>query len=190
MSVDPFRAFVALEIDDASRARFADAAKRLREAQGAPRASYSPPEQMHLTLKFFPALARDHAEALGRSLALFAGAPAPLVGRAADVGAFPSLGRARVVVVPVADPEGRIPAIAAAVEAGAEALGYAREQRSFKPHITLARLREPKNAHGWFDAAALEPVGDVAFTALVLFESTLGANGAVHTPLVRVDLPR
>jgi 2'-5' RNA ligase len=185
---ESFRAFVAFDVDDASVRRIAKLAARLRESARAPRASWSPVDKMHVTVKFFARIEAHHAAAIGDALASFVAPASAIVAPALAVSAFPSLSRASILIVPIDDPVGRLAAIADAVSAHAESLGYAREARAFKPHVTLARTKAPFNARRWLEAIALDPIDRVTFTALTLYKSVLGSNGSEHTAIARAPL--
>ena len=65
------------------------------------------------------------------------------------------------------------------------AIGWEPERRRFRPHITVARLAT------WAPPpACVEPTPPLVFEpeSIVLYRSSLEADGAVHEPLVRVGL--
>lgn len=79
------------------------------------------------------------------------------------------------------------------VARAAEAIDIALERRRFRPHVTIFRMGRRQDAdlaariQGWIDVfAGFEPV---IFTAsnLVLYQSNLGKNGAVYTPLAEFN---
>jgi 2'-5' RNA ligase len=87
------------------------------------------------------------------------------------------------------DDAGVITELAAAVERALMPLGFAPEERSFRPHVTLARLREPADLRRRL-AAAYEPsVKGGRISALTLYESELGGEAPVYTALARAQFP-
>ncbi len=91
--------------------------------------------------------------------------------------------------------EGRnaLVALGAALAAGLEARGFAREERPFAPHLTLARARDPRGSRPAARAVAafVPTVGGLGMQpvdALVLVRSDLGSGPPVHTPLGRFSL--
>lgn len=79
-----------------------------------------------------------------------------------------------------------------------EALGIPREQRAFRPHLTLARI---KNAPPDRDGSRARGLRELlqqyeprrygpafAIEELILFESRLGPQGAVYEPLARLHV--
>lgn len=131
---------------------------------------------MHVTARFFGTVSDPTPLA---ALVPRLARPAPLV-RAAKVDAFPQLRRARVLVLALED-DGTLKAVADEAERAAVALGFAPETRSFRPHLTLARLKEPADVRD-----LVIPVGfEGRATALTLYESKTGAAGPVYTAISR-----
>jgi 2'-5' RNA ligase len=183
------RAFVALEIDGESALRLEAIAEELRGAADAPKARWSPIEKMHLTLKFVPALPKAAVDPLATKLAdRLSGSPAPEIGPTC-LGAFPSTARAQVVVAHLADPTGSLAVLARHAEDAAEELGIDREQRPFRPHVTLARTHHAVDARPWLRQARSE-IPQLRATQVTLFRSDLGPKGSVYVPLARVPFAR
>jgi 2'-5' RNA ligase len=70
--------------------------------------------------------------------------------------------------------------------------GFAKEDRAFRPHLTIARIRRPQNADRLaqihlglqFSAVALR------LDELILFRSELSGNGSKYTAISRHRLER
>jgi 2'-5' RNA ligase len=179
------RAFVALEIDPESARQLEAIAAELRSAPGAPRASWTPLDKMHVTLKFVPALPTVAIEILTTKLAdRLSASPAPEIGPA-RLGAFPSTARASIVVAHLGDPSGGVAALALHAEEAAEELGLERERRRFRPHVTLARTHRPLDARPWLRLVRSD-VPRLRATQITLFRSDLGPKGSVYVPLARL----
>jgi 2'-5' RNA ligase len=81
-------------------------------------------------------------------------------------------------------------AVEAQVSGRLAACGVAREERPYRPHVTLARVRE---AEGLRSAALFETLADRRFgtsrvEAITLFQSRTSPKGVVYTPLHRTRL--
>ena len=162
-----------------------------------------PPDNLHLTLRFFgpeggPVDRGQIAARLRERLET--GCPEPLSLKAAEVSAFGSLRRARIVWVGLVEdgvPEGepgRLLPLQREVETVARDLGLAPETRPFVPHVTLGRLRVPARLAAG-DLSAVRPPGpDAAWSSAFtvrefgLFASFLGPGGAVYQRLDRFSL--
>lgn len=129
------RLFVGIDIDEAIRQRIASFLESLREA--APKARWTKPETFHITLKFIgeTALAREILEAL-RSVQR----PSPKI-EFRGTGFFPSPRSARVFWIGM-ETDDRLSALAMGVDDAVAGLGFPKETRAFKPHLTLARASE------------------------------------------------
>src|SRR5207244_7542987 len=82
-------------------------------------------------------------------------------------------------------------ALADTVDTALGRLGFLREDRAFSPHVTLARVREPRRAPALADALASEATpsfGRVAVREATLMRSDLSPRGARYTPLASAPL--
>jgi 2'-5' RNA ligase len=189
------RLFVALELaPEACRA--AEEVARELKATGAD-VKWVRPESLHLTLKFLgevdPGRLPELQEALRRACA---GARALELGLA-GAGAFPGVRRPQVVWLGLEGQTAELAGLAARVEDEAEALGFARDKRGFKPHLTLGRMRRKRRGAGAPPAGPLaRALAGLAgwqgprFTGsrVSLMHSTLTPAGAVYEPLETVTL--
>jgi 2'-5' RNA ligase len=136
----PLRLFIAIELPEDVRELVEEGVAPLRERF--PRARWVPTRNQHVTLKFlgttWPRLVDDVIRAVGE----VAAAHAPFETRVAELGAFPSARRARVLWVGLEDPAERLARIAEALD-GALAEHFRPEKRGFTPHLTIARFDPP-----------------------------------------------
>lgn len=188
--VESLRVFCAVELPDAVRDSAAAHAARLRRDFPAARASWARPASLHITLKFLG----EVESARVRELSGAAGAAAEGLGSftlsVEEAGTFPPRGAARVLWLGVRDESGNLARLQRRLEEACEAAGFPREPRAFKPHLTLARLRAPKDAHALSEAHRRTAFGPHAFhvSALVVMRSELGPGGSRYTPLSRHSL--
>jgi 2'-5' RNA ligase len=176
------RLFIALEIGDADRIALAHWA---RQAVGEDRGMrVVAPEQVHLTLAFLGHRSPDEIEPLGELVAAFAARPAPALRTAGALWLSPR--RPHVLTVVIDDPTGALAELHDAVWAALEELGFARERRRFRPHLTVARVR-----HGWTaPGGALPPAPerDLSAGSVTLMRSWLGGGPARYEALERAVL--
>ncbi len=156
---------------------------------------WAPPDRWHLTLAFCAAVEDRSRDALVAGLDAVTAEHRPLRLRIAGAGAFPRATRAAVLwagIEPAADQEReRLSELAADVRAACERAGAAPDRRRFAPHLTLARLRHPRDVSPrvW----ALDPYRGPQWSAaeIVLVGSRLGAapgGGALHEPVATFPL--
>ena len=109
------------------------------------RASWSRESSIHLTLKFLgevPAkTVPDFSAAISRAVAGLEPFSVLLEGK----GVFPRRRDPRVLWIGITDPEGKLEDLHSRVEAESFASGFAKEEKRFHPHLTLARLRSQQN---------------------------------------------
>lgn len=143
------------------------------------------PDNIHVTLKFLgwcdPSLVDGIVYMMEQATEFL-----PLRLDVGGVGAFPSVGSARVIWVGAHDPEGKIEKIYRTLDKAAVKYGFKREKRKYVPHITVGRARKkPISLTGelirrFVDRSVLD-VSDI-----VLFSSMLKSTGAEYTVVERV----
>ena len=183
------RAFIAVEVPEATRAGMSAVQDRLRG--DCVDARWSRPEAVHLTLKFLGELGAERVPGIMEALTRGLGSAERFRLRAEGVGTFPSPAAARVVWVGIGGDVARLAALQDAVEAAMAGLGIEREPRPYRPHLTLGRVRRVRRRDAWLkrleELRDLELPGfDVAAVSLV--ESVLGPSGAAYRELGRVAL--
>lgn len=178
------RAFLALEFSDQIKSAIGDLAERLRfSARGA---KWVPSNQLHLTLKFFEDIPQEKIPEVDAAVTAACREARPFSVSLRGLGTFGQAGAARVIWAGISDGNGSLASLARLVEDRLEKMGVPKESRSFNPHVTLCRFREPCRAPAL--AGAIESLkgyecGTFQASELALFSSQLGPSGAVHTLL-------
>jgi 2'-5' RNA ligase len=141
---------------------------------------WSRPDQRHLTLQFLGRVAEldSLTESLDESLRRVA----PFALQLGGGGAFPAPKRASVVWLGASTGAAELDELAAAVTGATAPLGFATEDRPFRPHLTLARAPRPRDLRPLVDRLGTDPAGPPwTVERVVLFESVTRADGAMHT---------
>lgn len=133
------RLFLAINLEPEMRRSVIAATASLRDA--APSLSWVDESRLHLTLKFFGAQPAEALAPLSAAMTDVAGKHRTFRMRVAEIGAFPNFRRARVVWMGV-EREPRLEFLHHDVELASEALGFELDGRPFRPHLTLARVKE------------------------------------------------
>jgi 2'-5' RNA ligase len=150
-----------------------------------------PPGNIHLTLKFLGDIKESDVESVGRAMFASTRRFAPLSITAKGIGAFPSFKRPRVIWIGVCGPIHDLIALQRTLDDNLNAIGFPKEKRPFKGHLTLGRVKDridPKillNAVQAFSGFESEPF---VIDKLVLFKSDLKPSGAVYSKLMEADL--
>lgn len=174
------RAFVAIPLPGQLAAEYLAAQRTLSALRDV---KWVEPANLHLTLKFLGQVARASVPLLGQALARAAARGQPAVLEPGRVMAFPSDRAARVIVVELADASGAVGRLQADVERELAALGHPPEDRAFRTHVTLGRLREGKTDARAALAAVGVPRGAWHVEAFALVESRLGPRGPSYSKL-------
>jgi 2'-5' RNA ligase len=185
-----WRVFCAVELPDVVRTRLADHILRLRKEVPDAAASWSRVENIHLTLKFFGNVEVkriekifEAAERVGKQFSTFQ----------IDVGGtgvFPRPSRPQVLWIGVSDPSGQLSALQKKLEGECAAEGVEKENRAYRPHLTIARLRKPEDARRLADAhlqMRFETI-EVELKEIVVFRSELSPKGSKYTAISAADL--
>jgi 2'-5' RNA ligase len=194
------RLFLAIPISEELRAvigRFMDefrprAARFFEQGRGI---SWVPLPNMHLTLKFFGDVGADGTDRIIRSVEEYVRS---IPGRRMElhgVGSFPRNARSpRVIWIGCRGEVEDMTSDVQGLEYRLERIGWAREKRPFRPHLTIARIRRPP-----LEGAALtslldefreEPFGTWQVNEWILYRSELLASGAVYHSVHRFPLAR
>lgn len=133
------RLFLAINLADDVRRAIIDGTASLREA--APEIRWVDDTRLHLTLKFLGEQPEDVVRGVSDAMDRVAQRHRSFTISVGDIGAFPNFRRARVVWMGIPH-EPRLELLHHDVEVACEGLGFELEGRSFRPHLTLARVRE------------------------------------------------
>ena len=149
------------------------------------------PAQMHVTLRFLGEIDTLLGEAVVSALTGSVPQRPFTIGFGAPSW-WPSHGRPRVLVLPLEQGADRLEALKHAVDRRLPAGTPVEEPRAFRPHLTVARIRDEWQAHARAlqpALAGLSPVPDGGVVdAAILFESRLGPRGPVYHERARLRL--
>ena len=102
---------------------------------------------------------------------------------------FPAPRRPRVIWAGLGDSEERLPPLQRGVEKLAQGLGWPPEEREFRAHLTLGRVRQQKPVARPSPDWLVEPVSLLfAVDSVELIESRLHPTGARYRTLHQVEL--
>jgi RNA 2',3'-cyclic 3'-phosphodiesterase len=177
------RLFTAIELTDSTRAAIAAEQRRIVESlDSGSRVRLVKPEQMHVTLVFIGEVAEERGAAItvlmNRDIPM-----APYRISLGGIGAFPPRGAPRALYVDIVDGADATVALHALV---AGRLGQ-RDERPFRPHVTLGRWRESRPS----DRPKTSPRGAIAaldVASVTLFQSRLSSAGPAYTRLAAARL--
>lgn len=185
------RLFVALELPEEMRTELNKVQDQIRGSL-AVQPRWVVPESMHLTLKFLGGVEEEVVDAITAALDRASGVASEFTLRLGQAGTFGGR-RPRVVWVGLQGQLDRLGALQQAVEAELSPLGFPAEDRTYQPHLTLARVQSDMRRADAdslkASAAGVRPRAVRArFTEVALMRSTLTRNGAVYERLAVAPL--
>ena len=186
---DKIRTFIAISLPESVLQAMGRAQDKLRRlGQGI---RWVRKEGIHLTLKFLGDVDTDRVENIHMAMERASQGASPFVLTGEGIGVFPDLRRPRVIWIGLSGDLQVLFALQANLESQLKGLGFPKEKRPFKGHLTLGRVKGRLGATEL--RKALEGLGSFqtdAFTvqSVALFQSTLRPQGAVYTKLVEVFL--
>ena len=190
---DDIRAFLAVQLPDDVTAALGHLADQIARA-GVGGLRPIRPENMHLTLKFFGNVNARQVEAIVDTVTHTAKTIRPFTLRLGNVGAYPNNRSPRVLwvgldgdVAPLQDTHRRI-------ETALEQIGIKPDSREFRPHLTVARIRDRathadrrRAAEALFSAEFRSGLS-VPVDRVTLMRSVLLPEGPQYTSLAEIPL--
>ena len=182
------RLFLAIELSNDVRGHLVAARQRLEA--GLPKIAYTRAENLHLTLKFLGDVEEKKLEAINTSLAMIRSSAIEL--RGAGIDCFPSRGPIRIVAARLEGSVAPLRALVERIEQRCRFLGFEKEQRAYRPHVTLGRARPVLSAK--FRQLAHDATVDLwpgpVFSPreFVLMNSQLSDKGSIYSVVARFPI--
>jgi RNA 2',3'-cyclic 3'-phosphodiesterase len=182
------RLFAAIELPDDARRHLFDVAKEVRrrlEAIGkVPPVSWTKESNLHVTLKFLGDVPDAQVPAVIDALKEVRQGPPALRLFTHRLNGFPSKDAARVIVARVLGDVDRLIALHATIEEQCAAIGFAKENRRYQPHVTIGRPREAlRGVWDVIEGATIDRFPGLEFEAdsFSLVQSKLNPGGAIYS---------
>ncbi len=148
-------------------------------------------EGIHLTLKFLGDVDADRVENIHMAIERASKGTSPFVLAGEGIGVFPDFGRPRVIWIGLSGDLQVLFALQANLESQLKGLGFQKEKRPFKGHLTLGRVKGRLGASELrkaFEGLGTFQTDAFRVQSVALFQSTLRPQGAVYTKLTEVFL--
>ena len=182
-----WRLFCAFELPESLRARISQHSQRVRDATPEAAASWSRPENIHLTVKFFGNVDQQRISVISAAATRVVKEFSPVRIEVGKTGVFPRPSRPQVLWIGIDDPSRGLAKLHKQLEDEFAREGFSKEDRAFRPHLTIARIRKPHNSDRLAEAHLGMEFSSVAIdlSELVLFRSELSSGGSKYTPISR-----
>jgi len=178
------RAFIAIDLPESIRAELRRKQASFRSV--CPEARWTQPQGIHLTLKFLGEISDRQVREVCEGLKKLARIESFTIGLK-GFGFFPDARRPRVFWAGVDAPPNLLQ-LAEQVEEAMAKIGFAREERAFRPHLTLARFRVPQAQpalQALLSQQGEQDLGKFEVSEFFLFESKLSPQGAEYRKVER-----
>ncbi len=187
------RIFLAVELSSNIREKLSSLQQQLKKML--PPINWVRPESIHLTLKFLgyvePSLVSQLLsvlEPIGKKQTIFSI-------HVQGLGVFPQVKHPRIFWVGLTGDTEALKNFVLEIEAVLEPLGFPPEEKSYHPHLTLARIKREnaKVGSAFIQTRALEcaqHLGTVIVDRFTLFQSDLDSSGARYSSLWTVPFSR
>lgn len=153
--------------------------------------SWTRHEGMHLTLKFLGETEEKMLPEIETVLGIAVAGVMPFSVDVSGMGTFPDIKRPRVIWIGLKEDGDSLVRLQRSVEEEFKVIGFPAENRGFTPHITLGRIRSPKNGERLL--TLIEEEKDIELDGFEvsnvhLMRSELKPTGAIYTELFTVEL--
>lgn len=183
------RSFLAIELPSAIAKGIGRVQHDLKQSHADVR--WIEPSRIHLTLKFFGNIDEEVCDEIMDTVGKAVSGVKPFTLNVKGLGAFPRWKNPGVVWLGVEDGGGVVKPLQRAIEECLQEIGYPREAREFKPHLTLGRVRsgkgKPELLRRMEDLLHIN-LGEFRVERLVLFKSDLRPTGPIYTELRAIKL--
>lgn len=191
-AVKKIRAFIALKTPPDWDQKLTELQRDLKQRFESRTFRWVNPEQIHITLRFFGWLSSAHLDEVTSNLAQIATAHQPFTLTCGGLGCFPNPNRPRVFWAGLSGDLAEAASLQREISAVTHNFGEPPEGRPFKPHLTLARLKEPQRQ----EVSDLQHVVERGFKIestwrideILLMQSHLSPQGSQYETLARCKI--
>ncbi len=141
-------------------------------------------EKFHVTLNFLGEVDESKLSDVERILSLIGEGVSPFEMEINGFGGFPSLRKPRVLFVDLSD-NNELSRFQLGLEERLEAIGFARENRRFKSHVTVGRIKRYSSLRGAISSP--EPLS-FKISEIAIMRSVLHKKGSEYTCLWMLKL--
>jgi RNA 2',3'-cyclic 3'-phosphodiesterase len=183
------RTFIALPLPELITTRIYDIQEQLKSYRLPVR--WVKPENIHLTLKYLGEISAGTIDGIAQVIKDTVRECSPLMLHAKGLGVFPGIKRPRILWVGISGDTLLLAGIQANLEINLEKQGFPKENRVFKSHLTLGRIKDdihPKNLSDILRSFSDFTSESFEAKELVLYQSELKPSGALYTKLQTIYL--
>lgn len=183
------RTFIAIPLSGRIKEELLKLQEELKKSQA--QVKWVRPEGTHLTLKFLGNVEGEKILEIEEAVAKKTKDCSPFLLSLGCLGVFPDLRHPRVIWVGVEEGAFEVKELAKKVEKALLSLGFKKEGRPFSPHLTLGRVKGPKNIEGLKEILSrlkTKKISSLNVDRIEIVKSQLTQQGAIYTTLGKLQL--
>jgi RNA 2',3'-cyclic 3'-phosphodiesterase len=182
------RTFICIDLPESIKERIEKLQGALRQID-AP-VSWVKPANIHVTVKFLGDVRQAEIPLVAAACKRATGSCSPFQVTVGSTGCFPSPRNPSVLWIGISQMSDALMRLRNAIEEELAREGFTREAKKFKPHLTIARLRNPRTAKQVADAFMTCGFADESFpaTEVIVMRSDLSPQGSLYTPQAVIPL--
>lgn len=185
---DKIRTFIATKVHPEQK--LLDQLNEFKKQFKNERLNWVPAQNFHLTLRFLGETTHSQVLELDKKLELLSAQFKAFDIQILGTGSFGPKGNPRVIYSNIQFPD-EMRILASEIEKVAVSIGFHEELKPFRPHLTLARIKNLNNRTQFLQAMNEMPqikYQSVRVTEFILYQSILGTEGPVYKPLKTYQL--
>jgi 2'-5' RNA ligase len=182
------RIFIALKIEPGTK--LAEILQSLKSLAAEEKVNWVDPVNIHITLAFLGDTEEDRIKIAGLLLKRECSGFGEFTFMLKGAGLFRNFRDPRIIWIGIAEPEALI-RLNEKIATGLRDTGFRIEDRPFKPHITIGRiklLKKPEILKSFLDKYGEVEIQEVNVREVILFESILRPSGPIYKPIGRFTL--
>jgi len=187
--MERIRTFIALEIPIDLKERLGHLQQALKQLGIGAR--WVRPENIHLTLKFIGDTPETEIDKISAALLQAASLSSPMVLNANSIGIFPNIRKPRVLWAGLEGQVEELCCLQRELDVQLETLGFKRDKKPFRGHLTLGRFKQGGNVGPVSEAVQKYQdtnFGVINVNDIALFLSDLKPSGPVYKKLASAAL--
>lgn len=183
------RTFISVELPQEIHHSLKRTQDLLRESM--PDVRWTKSSNIHLTLKFLGDVEVSRTDSINEALTDIAGRFPPFTMTLTGIGAFPNSRNPRIIWVGLENGADELIGIAKQIEGAMKKLGFPREKRPFRPHLTVGRIRRlehPALMTESLEQCSVGKLGEFTLQRVSHIKSQLDPGGSIYTTLFEAPL--
>lgn len=183
------RIFFAIDLPPLTKEKIGSFIVALKKKSKSNAIRWSKPENLHITLQFLAEVRSEHVsllvEKVKAELVDWSKNPKLILGA---LHLFPNPYRPRVIVLDIA-PQDELALLSKTIGKGIQSAQYEIENRPFRAHLTLGRIKCPQNVNlGFLSECPPQLTEQIEVNEIVLFRSEPQPEGSAYTVLEKINL--